>query len=58
MFAIPRAAPTMRGGELELSTACGRRVARRGSWVTCDTATRAVKLYDDDLFQAAHEPVR
>lgn len=58
VLSIPRAAPSMRAGELEISTACGRRVVRQGDWITRDTATKAVRLYGGDDFQATHEAVR
>ena len=57
VLAIPRAAAAMRAGQVEVSTACGRRIARSGSWVTRDVATRAVRLYENDTFQAQHEAV-
>jgi hypothetical protein len=56
--AIPRLSPAMRGGEMEVSTSCGRRIARRGSWITRDTSTSAVRLYENGRFQAMHEAVR
>lgn len=47
-----------RAGEVEVATSCGRRIARHGSWITRDIATRAVRLYEDGSFQAQHEAVR
>ena len=58
MLAIPRVLASMRNGEVEVSTSCGWRVARRGNWITHDSATRAIRLYEDGLFQATHEAVR
>ncbi len=55
--ALPRAAAVSRAGELELATACGRRVARRGSWVTRDRATQSIRVFEDGRFQATHEAV-
>ena len=57
VLALPRAAPAMRAGELEVSTSGGRRVAARGSWITRDRATQAVRLYDERRFLATHEAV-
>ena len=56
--AFPRMRVAMREGEIELSTSAGRRIARRGSWITRDSTTRAIRLYDDGRFQATHEAVR
>ena len=56
-IALPRAAALARAGDLELATACGRRVARRGDWITRDVATQSIRLYDDGRFQATHEAV-
>ncbi len=58
VHAISRMEAVMRGGEIEVSTSAGRRIARRGNWVTRDVATRAVRVFEDGLFQAMHEAVR
>lgn len=57
VLAIPRTAPAARTDGVEITTSCGRRVARTGCWVTRDVVTRAVRLYDDADFQARHEAV-
>ena len=54
---IPQMSAAMREGEIEVSTSCGRRIARRGSWITRDTTTRAIRLYDDGRVQATHGAV-
>jgi hypothetical protein len=58
VLALARTSPVLQGGELEVATACGRRLARRGSWITRDATTRAVRIYDDGAFQARFEAVR
>ncbi|WP_237476856.1 hypothetical protein [Lichenibacterium dinghuense] len=55
--ALPRAAARARAETLEVSTAYGRRVARRGDWITRDVATQSIRLYGDERFQATHEAV-
>ncbi len=58
MLAIPRLQTALGEGEIEVATSCGRRIARRGNWVTRDVATRAVRVFEDGPFQAMHEAVR
>ena len=57
LLSIPRVAAAVRGNDIEVSTSCGRRVARKGSWITRDNATLSVRLYEDGLFQAKHEAI-
>ena len=58
VLAMAATATDPQGGELEVVTACGRRLARRGSWITRDATTRAIRVYDDGAFQARFEAVR
>lgn len=58
VLALARTAAALQGGELEVVTDCGRRLARRGSWITRDATTRAVRIYDDGAFQARFEAVQ
>lgn len=58
VLAMASTAAALQGGEVEVATACGRRLARRGSWITRDATTRAVRVYDDGAFQARFEAVQ
>lgn len=58
LLATPWTTAATRAGEVEVATSCGRRIARNGSWITRDIATRAVRLYEDGSFQAQHEAIR
>ena len=58
VLALARTSAALQGGELEVVTDCGRRLARRGSWITRDATTRAVRIYDDGAFQARFEAVQ
>ena len=56
-LAIPRSTVSKRAEGVDVPTSAGLRTVKNGQWVTRDTATDIIRVYDPGAFHADHEAI-